>query len=182
LIGCWLKNAVGGVALTPETQQKLLKAENRMLTDLQDWLARLGVSESEVVAIYRSIVRENGIAAKLFTGYAANAIPLSTKVPVKPENFDQELRRIRSPEYASWLLSQPEPTPEILAELLDSCRSALPNLRQHFFQSAKLGPRHKRGGRPEELADPKVRREIREKIKSLRGPGVELQDLFRRLA
>jgi len=168
--------------LTSDCQQEILKALNQMLTDLHDWLRGLGVSEAEIIPQYISIVRENGIMAKVLSNLALNIIPLSRRVPVKPETFDRELARIRSGEFAAWLLSQPEPTPESLAELLDCFKNALPNLRQHLFQSAKLGPRHKRGGRPKELASPELRGEIREKIKNLRVSGSKLHDIFNRLA
>lgn len=165
--------------MTPETAQKISKALNQMLADLHGWLKQLGLSEAEVIPLYRSAIRENGLLAKMLADCAATAIPLSTNVPVKLENFEQELARIQSEE---WLLSQPEPEPQKLAELLVSIKNALPNLRQQLSQSAKAGPRHRHGGRHKELPDPALRRQIRDTIKKLRGPGINLHDLFKRLA
>jgi hypothetical protein len=153
-----------------------------MRADLRDWLKGLCVSEAQVVPIYEKIVAESGLAARLVANQTANVLPLSTKVEIKPNRLVEELRRSQSEEYAVWLINQPEPSPEELDEVLNGIRNALPDLRQHFSLAAKGGPRHRRGGRPPELDDPVVRKEIHAKIKARRGPGTKLKDIFKSVA
>lgn len=167
--------------MSPKTQQKILKALHRVYTDLDLWLKKLGVLEAEVVRIYVSIVRENGFGAQLVSGLTTKVFPPATNVSVNPKTIVKELREARSGKYAAWLLTQPEPAPAELAELLKYMKDALPNLRQHFLTRGKAGPRPRRGPKPRNLTDPVIRERIRAKIASLRGPGTKLDDIFGRL-
>jgi hypothetical protein len=160
----------------------MLKAFDQMLTDLDRWVRRQGLSLSQLKPIYDSVVGENGLAAALVIGWATDLLPIADGSPPKLGSFDETIGRIRSPEHAAWLLSQPEPSPEQLSELLTVLRNALPNVRNRFRHSAKAGPQFRHGGRPKELDDPDLQRRICEEIKSLRSPRTRLDDLFRRMA
>lgn len=168
--------------MTEETQQKILKAVNQMQADLSAWLKSLGASEADMAARYDAIIRENGLASQLLLSAALRHIPYSDGVEISPEIRQHALPWIRSEQFPDWLLSEPEPTKEDLNKFLAICKESLPNLRKHFLSHGKLGPRNRRGGRKKELPDPEERRRIRETIKSLRGPGVKLADIFERLA
>jgi len=166
--------------LTSETQQKILKALQGMLEELKDWLKGLGCSETQVLEIYRQILLEKGMAARILATQTANVFPVIPHVQVNPDvSADFEL--IRSGAYGDRLLEMPEPDPGELEAFLESMKDALPKLRLHFSTSSKFGPRLKRGGRPKELNDPATREEIRSEIKKLRGPGTKLRDLYIRL-
>jgi hypothetical protein len=82
---------------------------------------------------------------------------------------------------AAFLASAPEPSPDELERILKLMRELLPQLRQQFVSAAKVLP-HSRGGAPTKLQSMEVQKGIVEEIKALRGPGVKLQDLFRRVA
>lgn len=171
-----------GGTLIPETQQKILKALSQRFTELDDWLRSLGLPRKQVIEIYVSVLKENGLMAKFVAHLTVSVLPSSAGVTVNPETIIEELRRAESGEFAAWLLLQPEPPADELNEFLKNMNSALANLRQHFLKAAKGGPRHKRGGRPRALDDPKARAEICAKIKARRGPGAKLQDIFKDIA
>jgi hypothetical protein len=166
--------------LREETQTKIVKTLRQALADLDDWLKRLGLSEAQMIPLYEALVRESGFAAVLAIA-SKQVLPSVDTDVVRPELFEQELARIRSGEYATWLSTIPEPAPEQLDAILSSIKNGLPNLREHFQEAARGGPRHRRGGRPKELADPKTRTEICELIKSLREPGTKLEYIFQRV-
>ena len=164
------------------TQQKIIKAWERTFADLSKMMAGLRVSEDEIFEQYRETLREDGLLAKILIESASNIIPGNTVVDLKAAQIEQQLARVRSGEYATALLDHPEPTAAELDQMLTLIKDTLPNVRQHLLSSAKHAPRYRRGGRPKELADPREREKIREQIKTLREPGVKLEDLFQRLA
>jgi hypothetical protein len=145
--------------LKQATQQRILNEVNQELADLSEWLRGLGVSEAEAVSLHDAAMRDLG------TVHAGLA-----------------LAWVRSGEFATWLLSQPEPTPKKLDQALSIVRNALANLREHLLNSGKRGPRHRRGGRPEEIAEPEERAKIREAIESLHKSRVRYEDAYQRLA
>ncbi|HEV3334763.1 MAG TPA: hypothetical protein VG096_27435 [Bryobacteraceae bacterium] len=167
--------------MTQETQEKLLEALDGLFVELSTWLKRLGVSEAKVVELYDAIIRENGLGAKLITDSAKSYLPLASNVPVESVTFKESRTHVHSEEYAAWLLDQPEPSPEELGKLLTAIRDALADAKGHLMQAVKVGPQHKHGGRPKELDDPKKRQEVCERVKQLRGPGSNLQNIFRRV-
>jgi hypothetical protein len=168
--------------LKQATQQKILKALNQALADLSKWLRGLGLSEAEVVATLSAVMRENGMMAGVVRNLTSSLLPVNAPVNMGAERAEQTLAWVRSGEYAVWLLSQPEPTPKELDQILLCYRSVLANVRQQFQDAAKLGPRHRRGGRPKEIDDPGERKKIREALTGLSGPGRNLEDLFKRFA
>jgi hypothetical protein len=168
--------------LTEETHQKILKALDQMLADLSNWLRELGVSESDLMAVFAQLIQEDGIISKLIVQKSVEMVPFSNEMSLQPKQFVPTLRAVKSGEFATQLLAQPEPTAEELGKILTILRDSLPNFRQSLLQSGKMGPRYRRGGRSKELPDPEQRRMIRDEIKNLRGPGIKLKDLFGRLA
>jgi hypothetical protein len=152
------------------------------MTALDRWIKELGLSTTEVYRYYDAAVRENGVLLNLLLRVAENQISFPEVHSVQPVTIEEVITRIHSADYAVWLLSQPEPTPDELKKILKACRDLLPNIRQHFLQAAKKGPIHKRGGRHKELADPKLKREICEEIKSLREPESKLSEIYGHLA
>jgi hypothetical protein len=80
------------------------------------------------------------------------------------------------------LLSLPEPDPQWLDSTLTAIEDELPRLRQEVLPMIKALPHYHRGGRKKELADPETRRKIRDELKTLRSPGVNLEDLYESLA
>jgi hypothetical protein len=169
-------------SLEQETQQKILNALNQAFSELSDWLRGLGLPEAEVSSLFSKAMAENGLFARFLLNAASNVISVNGEVNVQASEVEHALAWAKSGEFASWLLSQPEPTREQLDQILPALKNVLPNLRQRVASSAKYGPRRKRGGRRKELPDPGDREKIRESIKNLRGPGVRLQDLYQRLA
>lgn len=165
-----------------DTQQKIVKALERMLLDLTEWLDRLGASEAQIMPGFLAAVHENGIMAKDIYSNVANFVPLTREVPVRLENVEQLLAEFRSGEFAKRLLDQPEPEPAVLDRFLHEVKSALASYAHQLQESGRRGPRHRRGGRPIGIADATERQRIREQIKSLREPGIKLEDIFERLA
>ena len=145
------------------------------------WIKRLGVSESKIVEIYDAIIREHGFGAKLIVASAASISPLIAQVETELVPFEGCRARIYSEEFAAWLLEQPEPLPEALEVTLKAIKDALADVREHFTKVAKVGPQHRRGGRNKELDDPKKRQAVRDRVKYLREPGSNLNEIFRRV-
>lgn len=152
-----------------------------MLSDLSEWLGKLGVSEAEVVSMQAAIVHENGIMEKVLGNLARELVPISGAANTVTEQADAVLARIRSSDRQAWFMSKPEPTPEELKQILSCYKSTLPNVRHYFSGVAELGPQHKGGGRHREIDSPEEREKIRETIKRRRGPGVTLEDLYESL-
>jgi hypothetical protein len=167
--------------LKQETQQEIVNILNQLFVDLSAWLRGHGLSEAEVDAFFNAAMREDGMLAKSILGRVGDILPVTSVAKVGAAQVAQEFLRFQSGEFATWLLSQPDPTPEELDQIR-SLKSALAILRHELSSATKFGPRHRRGGRPKELSDPAEREKIRETIRSLRVPGVKLQDLFQRFA
>ena len=168
---------------TTQTQQRILRAFSQAFGDLDAWLRDLGLSEDQVVAIYTVALEENGVAAQLIANLTAKVFPSSSKFEIDPPKIIAEFRRGRSEEFATWILEQPEPDQDTLDEVLQSIKSALADLRQHFVLSGQSGPQHRVGGRPKELEDPEIRKEICAKIRARYKPGInKLDDVFRSVA
>lgn len=167
--------------MLPETQQKILNTLERALTDVRDWLDSLHVPIEHAASMWEQVIAENGMLAKLISHMAAAAFPLRTEVAAPLATFEQAVRRIRSPEFAEFLLSQPEPPPEEVARVLEACRNAIPNVAASFEVAGKAGPSPRRGGRRKLLTDPAERDKICAEIKQRRGPGVTLERIFKSL-
>jgi hypothetical protein len=168
--------------LKQATQQRILNEVNQELADLSEWLRGLGVSEAEAVSLHDAAMRENGMLAGVVLNLARNVIAVDGAKNLGTVHAGLALAWVRSGEFATWLLSQPEPTPKKLDQALSIVRNALANLREHLLNSGKRGPRHRRGGRPEEIAEPEERAKIREAIESLHKSRVRYEDAYQRLA
>jgi hypothetical protein len=155
---------------------------DQVWSDLSDWLREEGWSEAEILPIFRAAMDENGMFAAVILEKSSKVLHLNSVVEVQAAQVGQACAMLTSGEFAESLLREPEPTPEQLDQLLVTIKDALPNFRQLLLCSAKNGPRYKRGGRPKEIDNPEERTKIREAIKSLRDPGVRVQDLDQRFA
>jgi len=158
-----------------------MKVLDRSYGDLSNLLRGRGLAETQAVEDFNAAMRENGLLATSTLSLSSDMIPVKLPAKIQATEAQQALARFRSGEYAVWLLSQPEPTPEELKRIL-SARNGLGNLRQHLATSATLGPRRRRGGRPKIIKDPAVRQKIRDTIKSLRDPRENLETLFKQIA
>jgi hypothetical protein len=171
--------------LDEKTQQRILTAIDQVRSDLTGWLRGEGWSEAEIMPLFRAVMNENGLFAAVILEKSSRVLQLEGVATVQAAQVAQAIAQLISGEFAESLLHEPQPTPEQLVQLdqlLLKIKNALPNLRQHLLASAKNGPRYKRGGRPKEIDDPAERAKIREAIKSLRDPGIRVQDLDRRFA
>lgn len=160
--------------------QKILKLLEKALADLDEMLKKHGLSEAEILPIYVAVLKENGIAARLLGNLTAKVLPLSAGVDVKPDRAVEELRRLRSGEFAKDFLAQSEPTPKESKKIQHEIRSALANLGQHFTNAGKTAPRHRRGGR-REAVNPALYEQIRKEIKLRRDPETTLQTIYEQL-
>jgi hypothetical protein len=127
--------------MTRETQQRILKILQQMVLDLRNWLKWLNLSEAQIIALYDKIIQENGLAAGLLANQAANVLSLSTRYEVEPSDLVGAVSRLESPEYAEWLLNQPEPPPEKVIEFQNKAKDAMADLRDHYSHAAMGGPR-----------------------------------------
>ena len=134
-----------------------------------------------MISIHDAAMRENGMLAQIVINRKAVAIP-----GVSPGSASAEaapvMAWVRSLEFPSELLKQPEPTPEELVQFLDGCKNGLARLRQLEIQSSEGGPRPKRGQGSKLIDDPIQREDLRRVIKSRRDSGRWLKDIFERLA
>lgn len=158
-----------------------MKVLDRSCGDLSNLLRGRGLAETQAVEHFNAAMRENGLLAASILSLSSDMIPVKLPAKIQAGEAERALARFRSGEYAAWLLSQPEPTPGQLKQIL-SARNGLGNLRQHLANTTKLGPRRRRGGQPKVIKDPAVRQKIRDTIKSLRDPGENLETLFKKLA
>jgi hypothetical protein len=163
-----------------ETQQTILKALRKAWADMSAWVRKLGWSEEQILQLFIAIMRENGMASQFVLSSATSHFPKSGDQ--SPAQAEKALTEFLDGRYAARLLAEPEPTPKQLDATILAIGDGLANLRLHYFAAAKLGPRHRRGGRPRELADPAKRQEIREEIKGRRDAGVKLQKIYQLLA
>ena len=170
--------------MTLETQQLILNATDRAWAELGKWLNVEDFTHDDGIKLLRMWIHERKVAPEVFLNFGTSIFPeLARTALISPEQFDANLERVETREkFAAVVLAAPEPDSEKLQFVLDGLKSALPNLRQYFAQLVKGMPHHHRGGRPVELPDPNVRRQIREEIKRLREPGIKLEDIFERLA
>jgi hypothetical protein len=172
------------IQLRPETQQRVLK----VLYDFSDALAHAFGFESsgyeDTIRFVRAESPKYGVLVPtLALGWANKIIPGGGDPSVEPEKFDEYLAQIDTKEKAEALfLGLPEPDPQWLESTLTAIEDELPRLRQQVLPMIKALPHYHRGGRKTELADPETRRKIREELKTLRSPGVNLDDLYERLA
>lgn len=172
----------GPPLLKRATQQRILKPLNQALADLTKWLRGTDLSEAEASAILDAINRENGMMAGFVRDLTNSVLPVNGAANVGAERTEQTLVRLRSGDLATSLLSEPEPSPEELKNILFLLRNALPKLREHFEGAAKLGPHYRRGEGRKKIDDSEEREKIRETIKRRYRPGVKLKDLYKSLA
>jgi hypothetical protein len=162
-----------------ETVQKLAAALIQARTDLFDLIRAMNIPEEEALSRYDAIIRENGEGAKMLRSVASLLIPFSDMAEAKTSK--EIFNTFDAQEFATFLRSQPDPSPEQVNFLLGLMKDALPNLKSMLLPKINKMPRYKHGGRRKLLKDENQRHEIREEIKKLRNSSVKLEDLFKRL-
>jgi hypothetical protein len=164
------------------TQQKILKAQTQALREVFDFIADLGVDKVKVLEISRQVLTEERWGAELVVGSAASILSVDRTLILPPPQMLNELERVQSAEYASWLLAQPEPRPEVLKQILNSYKNGLAEYRKQLLEAGNVLPVRKSDGRKPSISDPLVRKHIRDEIKRRYEPGVTLIRIFRALA
>jgi hypothetical protein len=172
--------------LQPVTQQKITKAIYRVCNDLARPLGRDSLTYAEGIELLRQSYGTGkipwciplGIAYMLFPPHVVTNLPSDVKAIA--ENFDLSSLDSEA-KLEALVLSVPEPSPEGLETALKIINDVLPQLRHLLFTKAKALP-HSRGGAPKLLASSAEQEGVREAIKALRGPGIKLDDVFRRVA
>jgi hypothetical protein len=171
-------------SVTPETQQAILEAFDGVWADLGRWLKLDNFTHEDGIKLVRMLIHERKIAPEILLNLGRSIFPeAAQRAAISPQDFVKRLEIYETREkFAAVLLSSAEPDPETLQFLFRTIKDTLPGFRQFLVQSIEGLPHFHRGGRTKELPDPKIRGEIREEIKRLRGPGVKLDDLYERLA
>jgi hypothetical protein len=160
----------------------LVKALENSGADLDTWIRKQGWNLDELCQMFIDILREDGFAARMILGEARKYIPVPPGVNITTDEMIKALAAIRSKQIAEYVPNQELASSAMTSEFETRVKDALPDLRENLLKLAKAGPQHRRGGRHEELADPKIRREIREKIKARRDSETTLQSIFKTLA
>jgi hypothetical protein len=115
----------------------------------------------------------------LLNTFAADILPPSAQELVPQLN--EQLCLIETEEkFEAMLAKEPEPDPAIVDQIIKLVDGSLAKVRDHFVGKAELLPAN-RGGREKKLATAEERSQVIEEVKSLRGPGVKLVDIFIRI-
>jgi hypothetical protein len=166
----------GFCPLLPSTQRKIAGALYRVCNDLAAPLGRDSLSYAEFVGLVTEH-REKipwSFSEELAVGlFPPNVVTDSAVPDFSSVNTEEKLETL--------LLSAPEPSPEKLEMCLKAIAGALPYLRNLLITHGKELP-HDRGGAPKKLSSFQEQEKIREEIRRLRGPGIKLQDIFKRIA
>lgn len=165
-----------------DARQNLLNALENSASDLDTWVRKQGGTVDELCQTLTNILQENGIAARIILDKAREFIPEAAGVEMTIDGLIKALAAIQSKQIGTAVPNVETASSEEHSKLEANIKDALPNLRETLQKSAKQGPQHRRGGRPEELADPEIRRQIREKIKARRDSGTSLRSIFKKLA
>jgi KaiC/GvpD/RAD55 family RecA-like ATPase len=163
-------------------RHELTKALEHSASDLDSWVQKRDLSVDELCQMLIRIMRENGFAARMILDKTRRYIPLSVDHEVTPDGMIKALEAIRSKRIGTAIPEGESPSLELQSGLEQNIRDALPNLRRDLLKIAKTGPQRRRGGRPEEVDDPELRYQIREKIKARRDADSTLSSIFKKLA
>jgi hypothetical protein len=163
--------------LLQSTQEKIRKALDRLCNDLAHVLGRNSLSYSEFIQLVREYYGPGKMPWSFAQSITASIFPgdiNASDIPSMDFLIDQE-------KLEAALASSPEPAPEALEKLLKMLDDALPLLRKSLLKQTKALP-HGRGGAPRKLASAADQAKVIEEIKSLRGPGIKLEDVLKRVA
>lgn len=164
--------------MRPETQRKIRELIYRACNDLARPLGRDQLTYAELIGLARQVYGSGLISWSIPLAMVRKTLPPG----VTASDREPDLSRFDTEEKLDALLaSAPEPTPEELERILKVMTDLLPQFRQQLVSAAKVLP-HGRGGAPKKLPSLDVQRGVVEEIKALRGPGVKLQDVFKRVA
>jgi hypothetical protein len=99
-----------------------------------------------------------------------------------PEKFEEQLALVDTEgKFQTYLRTAPEPPPEQLEKFIERARGVLPRLRELMISRVKAIP-HDPGGAPKKFKTAEEKQRVRDEIRSLRGPGTKLTDLYARIA
>jgi hypothetical protein len=166
----------GFCLLLPSTQRRITGAIYRLCSGLAPALERDNLTYGEFVRLVVDFDEKipwaisGELAADLFP---ANVVKDSSAPDFSSIDSEEKLE--------ANLLSAPEPSPEALEMALKEIDGALPYLRELLITHGKKLP-HDRGGAPRKLGTPQEQEKIREEVKTLRGPGTKLTDIYARIA
>lgn len=164
--------------MQPETQRKILELIYRACKDLSRPLGRDHLTYEELMGLARQVYGGGLISWSIPLAMVRKTLPPgASAIEREPDlsRFDTEEK------LKVFLASAPEPSPEELERILKSMRDLLPQLRQQFASAAKDLP-HSKGGAPKKLPSIDEQKGVVEEIKALRGPGMKLNDVFKRVA
>ena len=108
---------------------------------------------------------------------AAEVLPTLAE---KMFRYDFLIENDTEAKFEAALLKEDEPDPVELEVLLKEIGNSLPRLGKTLTTRVKRFP-HQRGGRPEKISSPEDQLRVIDEIKELRGPGSNLDDLFKRV-
>jgi hypothetical protein len=173
-----VKFCVGSFCLLRQnTQDQIKKKLSRICDNLGRVLGRKSFTYSELVQLTHECFGPGKMPWSFAQGVAASVLPKH----IDPnENLSMEFL-IDQEKLDTALAKGPEPPPEALERCLKMLDDALPALRKHLLKEAKALP-HGRGGAPPKLASAADQAKVIDEIKSLRGPGMKLEDVFKRIA
>jgi hypothetical protein len=164
----------------PTTQQRLQKEVDRLFHELGRFVGRESLTHTEGVQLVRDLMTKMGLSPD----FLKHTVVVDVLHPHFPDltDFDKKLALVDTKEkYETHLLAQPEPSPEQLEEGIKFIRSVLPRLRELMTSRVKALP-HDPGGSPPKFKTAAQKQMVRDEIKSLRGPGTKLTDLYVRIA
>lgn len=166
--------------MTPENQQKILKAIHEVFAEVSNALECKDFGYEDGIRFIRKY--GNRTLSELLLDGMKKLLPSgSIDELLKPESLEAYLTAMDTWEKAeAVLLAMPEPDPRALDLIVNTVSAALPSLRQIILPIAKRLP-HPPGGRPKKLSDPLKRGAIRDEIGGLLANGVDLRDAQIRL-
>lgn len=164
----------------PNFKNAVLKAINRTWNDLAPSFGRQHLSHSEGTALLMEYFGPGKIPLTPLVGGTVEALLPGVVVP-SDELLLETLRRIDTDEKLGAILEfAPDVSEEQCEYLVTLIRSLLPGFRALLEGRVANLPRAV-GGRPKVISPNQYAR-IRLEIQQLRGPGVKLSDIYKRLA
>jgi hypothetical protein len=166
------------LSLQSETQRKIRELIYRACKDLAPLLGRDHLTYAELIGLTRQVYESGMISWSIPLAMVKKTLPPGATA----SDREPDLSRFDTEEKLDVILaSAPEPTPQELEKILKFMGDLLPRLRQQLVSAAKVLP-HRRGGAPAKLPSTDEQKQVVEEIKALRGPGVKLNDVFKRVA
>ena len=177
----WTKTGTGSFGpLLPTTQQRIQRQFDRLFKELGRFAGRESLTHSEAIQLFRELSKKMGVTKD----FIKHSVVADVVHPYFPDltNFEEQLGLGDTEEkFQAYLLAQPEPSPEQLEKRIEFIRGLFPRFRELMTSRAKALP-HDRGGAPRKFKTAEEKQMVRDEIRSLRGPGTRLTDLYARIA